>query len=192
MIDLKVTTIGGPEIGRKLAQADSGIRDVIRNELEVVGEEIVQNAQRAAPRKSGIMASKIIWFFGKRGKRTVRTPTGKQRITKVTERKYKDGRIFFSVMPTGRVAHLMERGVNATFDQRPGRRQKEANKVRGNSTAKVTHLAEGPVYRYQRTLRIAPRPFFGPAVDAAGGAAGVNARLQTALDNFARVMGESA
>jgi hypothetical protein len=81
-------------------------------------------------------------------------------------------------------------GCNATFQQSPG--------SRGTRYAKWHKGEQGPQpvkslnQPYQRTLRIAPRPFFGPAVDAAGGAAGVNARLQTALDNFARVMGESA
>lgn len=181
MIDLKVTSIGGPEIGKRLADADSGIRQVLRDELAQIGDEIVSRAQSNAPKRTGIMASKIIAFFGKRAKRG----RGDQRRTRIVEHNRKDGRIAFTVMPTGRVAHLMERGVNASFSQRPGARQKEANKVRGNSTGKVTYLAAGPTYRYARTLNIAPRPFFMPAVESVGGAAGVNARLQSALDKVA-------
>lgn len=178
MIDLRFKTLGGPEVAKKLALADSGIRQVLREELAEVGDEIVSIAQSNAPKRTGVLASRIIWFFGKRGKRG----RGLQRRTRITDVNYKDGRINFSVMPTGSVAHLMERGVNASFYQRPGRGGANQRTVIGPF---MGARAEGPEYRYPRTLRIAPRPFFIPAVDAVGGADGVNARLQGALNRLA-------
>lgn len=183
MIDLKVSAIGGPEIAAKLAQADSGLRDYIRAELAEVGEEIVSRAQSLAPKRTGIMASRVIWYFGTRAPRTRK---GQSIGTQVRDTKWKDGRIRFEVMPTGKVAHLMERGVHATFNQRPGRRGKD--KVRTGKHAIGPYAGEamhGPEYRYSRTLDISPRPFFWPAVESVGGAAGVNTRLQGAIDRLA-------
>jgi hypothetical protein len=170
-----------------LKQADSGLREAIRAELADVGEEIVTRAQANAPRHTGIMASKIICYFGTRAPRKSK---GVAIGTQIRDVKWKDGRIRFEAMPTGQVAHLMERGVNASFYQRPGRRQKEENKVHANSTRRVTYLAQGPYYPYARTLNIAPRPFFMPAVDAVGGAAGVNSRLQEKIDQLAQQLNE--
>lgn len=183
MIDLKVTTIGGPEIAGKLAKADSGIRDEIRDELAEVGQEIVDRAQSNAPKRTGIMASKVIWFFGTRAPRKKK---GVSIGTQIRDVKWKDGRVRMEAMPTGRVAHLMERGVNASFHQRPGRRgadkQRRGQRAIGPYAGEAMH---GPDWRYPRTLKITPQPFFMPAVESVGGAAGVNARLQGRLDRLA-------
>lgn len=184
MIDLKVTAIGGPEIAAKLTdRAPTGIRAGLTDELTQIGTEIVSTAQSLAPKRSGIMASRIIWYFGTRAPRTRK---GVSIGTQVKDTKWKDGRIRFEAMPTGRVAHLMERGVNASFHQRPGKRG--ADKVRTGKQMIGPYAGEamhGPEYRYARTLHIAARPFFMPAVESVGGAAGVNARLQGALDKVA-------
>lgn len=182
MIDIRVQTLGGPEIAKQLADKESGLRNGLRDELAAIGNEIVTTAQANAPKATGIMASKILWFFGTRAPRTRR---GVSIGTQIRDVNWKDGRIRFETRPTGRVAHLVERGVSASFYQRPGRRQKEANKTAYNSTSRVTYLAQGPSYRYARTLNIAPRPFFTPAVESVGGAAGVNARLQSRIDRVA-------
>ena len=187
MIDLKVTTIGGPEIGRKLAQADSGIRSTLADGLSEIGEEIVTAAYSDAPKRSGEMASRIIWYFGTRSPSKRR---GRYSGIQIRDVKWKDGRIRFEVMPTGRVAHLVERGVHASFNQRPGKRG--ADKQRRGRAAIGPYAGErmqGPDYRYARTLNIAARPFFMPAVESVGGAEGVNARLQARLDSLAGKLG---
>lgn len=204
MIDLKVTALGVPEIAAKLGMAESGIRDVLRAELAQVGSEIVAGAQARAPKRTGVLASRIIWFFGRevmrrRPKNSILDggPTkyrtiveGASKYAKKSTRAKWENTIFFTARPTGSVAHLMERGVNATFYQRPGRRTKDASRRDRRGYAAVGPFAgeamQGPDFRYQRTLKIDKRPFFMPAVEAAGGSAGVNARLQGALDNFAR------
>lgn len=86
-----------------------------------------------------------------------------------------------TVRPTGTVAHLVERGVSATFQQRVGARSKtRITKTVTLSSGKAISYSASP--SYQRTLTIAPLPFFTPAVAAVGGAAGVNARLQGRID----------
>lgn len=188
MIDLKVTTIGGKEIAAKLAQASSGVREALREELAAVGDEIVARAQADAPKRTGIMASKIAWYFGRevmrsRGKKRREQGSGAWRGKYRTVRDADKGPIQFTARPFGRVAHLVERGVNATFNQRPGPRGKDKQRRGQNAIGPFGGEAmQGPDYRYARTLRIAPRPFFVPAVDSVGGAAGVNARLQAKLD----------
>lgn len=181
MIDLKVTVIGDKEIAAKLADASSGIRDVLRDELAQIGDEIVSRAQAAAPVRTvvGGLRSRIVWYFGREMKRG---PRGAKRLTPV-DVKWKDSRIEMTTRPRGRVAHLVERGVNATFMQRPGRGGNRVARDTGNPGA-----GEGPVYRYQRTLKIRRRPFFMPAVESVGGSAGVNARLQARLERLAASM----
>lgn len=184
MIDLKVTTLGGPEIASRLAQADSGIRDAIRDELALVGEEIVSTAQSLAPKRTGIMASKIIWFHGTRAPRRRR---GVSIGTQIRDVRWKSGKLNWSAMPTGRVAHLVERGVNASFYQRPGRRGRDTTRTGRREIGPYAGEAQqGPNFRYARKLAIAPQPFFTPAVESVGGAAGVNTRLQTAIDRVAQ------
>lgn len=185
MIDLKVTVLGGPEIAAKLAQAGSGIRDELRDELAQVGDEIVARAQAAAPVRTGGLRARIVWYFGREMKRG---PRGAKRLTPV-DVQWKDGRIEMTVRPKGRVAHLVERGVSATFAQRPGR---GGNRIARNVGNVEGPGREGPVYRYQRTLKIPARPFFMPAVDSVGGASGVNARLQARLDRLATSISEAA
>lgn len=200
MIDVRLKTIGGPEIGAKLAQADSGIRDALRDELAQVGEEIVSRAASAAPKRTGIMASKITWFFGRevqrsrgRGKGKYRTVVDSATPSKYARKDYRQkyaGAIFFTVRPTGRVAHLIERGVNATFYQRTGLRGR-GNFERAPIGPFMGQRVEGPQYRYERTQHVAPRPFFMPAVESVGGASGVNERLQRRLDFLAGSLGAS-
>jgi hypothetical protein len=187
VIDLKVTTVGGPEIARALAQADTGIRDDIRDELARIGEEIVERARSLAPRRTGGLQARIIWYFGTRGNYAVKGQKGRK-ATQTRDVKWKDGRIRFEVMPTGKVAHLMERGVHASFNQRTGRRTGKGASVRGRHEIgpHAGEAMQGPDYRYARTLNIAPRPFFMPAVESVGGAAGVNARLQAKIDQLAQ------
>lgn len=186
MIDLRLTEIGGAEVARRLAGADGEIRQALREELAEVGDEIVSRAQAFAPKATGFMASKIIWFFGQRRERG----RGAQRRLVVVESasKRQPGKIEFSAMPTGRVAHLVERGVNASFYQRTGQRGANAVGSQGPGRGRQgpAIVREGPTYRYPRTLSIRPRPFFMPAVESVGGASGVNARLQGALDRVAK------
>lgn len=182
MIDLKVTTLGGPEIAAKLAKADTGLRDCLRDELGEILDGIVTDAQARAPKATGIMASKIIWYFGTRAPRKRK---GQSIGTQVRDVKWKDGRIRAEAAPTGRVAHLMERGVRASFYQRPGRRGRDKVRTGRHEIGPFAGEAtQGPTYRYARTLNIAPHPFFMPAVEAAGGASGVNTRLQGAINRL--------
>jgi hypothetical protein len=162
MIDIKVTTIGGPEIAAKLADASTGIRDEIRDEIAAFMDDLVAGAQAAAPVRTGGLRSRIIWYFGREMKRG---PRGAKRMVPV-DVNWKGGRIEATARPRGRVAHLMERGVNATFSQRVGR-------------------GAEPEKRYGRSLHIAPRPFFTPAIEALGSSEGLNDRLQARLDRLA-------
>jgi hypothetical protein len=210
VIDLKVTAIGTKEIAQKLGLADAGIQTALRLELSYIGDEIVRRAQAAAPRRSGELQSRIRWYFGREVKRKIRDRqmkgfgghgasawAGYRRVivdeepskhaSKAFRNKYA-GAIFWTVRPFGRVAHLMERGVNATFYQRSPtkfRRDADLPLAEGQFGPKERATFAGPFRRYQRSLRIAPRPFFMPAVDSVGGSAGVNARLQGALDRMA-------
>jgi hypothetical protein len=166
MIDVKVTVLGQPELGRRLDLADRRIRTVLREELAEIGEEIVARARANAPKRTGIMASRIAWYLGREFQR------GRGARRRMTVVDYdKDPRIFFTVRPRGRIAHLVERGVNATFQQFPGSR---------GGRMPVLERA------YTRTLTIAPRPFFMPAVQAVTGG-NVFPRLQARLDELARL-----
>jgi hypothetical protein len=186
VIDLKVKVLGGPEIAATLTSADTEIRDAIRAEMSRIGEEIRDRARALAPRRATptrrrtiSLADRIISYFGQEMKRG---PKGAKRLTPV-DTKWKDGRLRLTVRPTGRVAHLMERGVNATFQQRTGR---------GSGAGQVTAGITSPKWKearsltYQRSMIIDKRPFFMPAVAAAGGASGVNARLQARIDFLAQ------
>lgn len=195
MIDVQVQTLGGQGIVETLQNASSGLRDVLRAELATAGDEMVARAQSLAPKRSGILQSRIVWFFGREMMRSRGRGRGKYRAVvdtfsaskhaRKSFRSQMEGAIFFTFRPLGRVAHLVERGVNASFHQRPGRRgrdtQRRGQRVIGPYAGGDM---QGPEYRYARTLRIAPRPFFQPAVESVGGAGGVNARLQGALDRF--------
>lgn len=187
MIDLKITEIGGAEIGRKLADADAGIGNAIRAELALVGDEIVADASARAPKRSGILSTRIVWFFGRirlRGR-----GVNRRRVVVESKSKKSPGKIEFEVRPTGRVAHLMERGVNASFHQRTGRGGK-GERTRGRTAIGpfVGEAMQGPDFRYARTLQISPRPFFQPAVNGVGGASGVGSRLQSAISSMARAL----
>jgi hypothetical protein len=177
MIDLKVKVLGGKEIAAMLTKAESGLRAAVRDELALVGDEMVEAARARAPRDTGALANRIRWYFGAEVKRG---PKGNKK-TVTADIKWKDGRIRMTVRPFGNVAHLMERGVNATFQQRAGRGLKKGQKVDAVSAMKWKH-AQSIVY--QRTLVIAPRPFFSPAVAQVGGPAAVNARVQARIDRL--------
>lgn len=179
MIDLKVTSLGGKDIADNLSQANSEIRATLRDELADIGQEIEDAAKSRAPRHSGGLANRIRWYFGSEVKRG---PKGAKRLV-TQDTKWKDGRIAMTVRPFGRVAHLMERGVSATFQQRAGRGSKSGQVVAAISSPKWKQARS---LTYQRTLTIAPRPFFMPAVESVGGAGGVNARLQERINNIAR------
>jgi hypothetical protein len=185
MIDIRVKEIGRGEVAATFTKADDAMRLALRSELALIGDEIVSRAQSNAPRRTGIMASKIIWFFGERRKGGKKD--GGRTVIREATRGAKAGKILFSAMPTGRVAHLVERGVNASFHQRTGRGGKgERTRGRRAIGPYAGEAMHGPEFRYPRTLSIAPRPFFMPAVESVGGAAGVNARLQVALDRAAQ------
>ena len=64
MIDFKVSVLGEKEIARQLEEAGSEIRAAVREELAAVGDEIVSRAQAMAPKRTGVMASKVLWYFG--------------------------------------------------------------------------------------------------------------------------------
>lgn len=177
MIDLKVKVLGGKEIADKLAQADSGIRDELRAELADIGQEIEDAARRGAPSRSGGLRNRIRWYFGSEVKRG---PKGAKRMV-TQDTKWKDGRIVMTVRPWGRVAHLMERGVNATFQQRTGKGGRQGEVAASITSPKWQNTRS---LTYQRTMVITPRPFFMPAVESVGGPAGVNARLQARIDNL--------
>jgi hypothetical protein len=189
-----VTVLGNKEMAERLRQADGGIREVLRHELAMIGEEIVERAQAAAPKATGIMASRISWFFGRERRRGSKG----RRYTKIvdefapskhTRKSYRDalrGAIFFTVRPRGTVAHLVERGVNATFYQRPGFRSKWTGAGYREIGPFAGEATQGPEYRYKRTLIIPRRPFFMPAVQAVTGG-NVFPRLQARLDELARL-----
>lgn len=201
MIDVKVTAIGTKEIAQKLGMADAGIRQAIRGELAAVGDEIVARAQANAPKRTGVMASRIAWYFGEwRRSRVGERTSAKGKTYGINRYRAVDaadssGRIQFTVRPFGSVAHLMERGVNATVRRRPRRdKSMDVREVRvsfdeeGNRKISRRLVARGVRWSKPYHLRIAPRPFFTPAVEAAGGASGVNARLQARLNRFANAL----
>jgi hypothetical protein len=183
MIDLKVQTIGGEEIARELEAGPGAIRSAIRGELAKVGDEIVSRAQALAPKKSGIMASKVLWYFGSEATSKQRRKMGLNRFGSLDADR---GPVRFTARPTGSVAHLMERGVNTTRKLHPRRVERTARiwtrKGRKLKTFKATALVKA------HPFNIAPHPFFMPAVASVGGAAGVNARLQDALTKAAGIM----
>lgn len=179
MIDVRVQALGGPEIAATIRDRHGAVRTGLVDELTQIGAEIRTRAQAAAPKRTGIMASRIIDYFGTRAPRTRK---GNSIGTQIRDVKWKDGRILFTVQPTGRVAHLMERGVNASFRQSPGRRSR--NRAKWSAGEQGPQPSKG-MNLYARTLRIAPRPFFQPAVDSVGGAGGVNSRLQAVVDRVA-------
>lgn len=171
MIDFKITEVGRAEAVQRFKDAEGALRVALRDEMAAIGEEIVSRAQSLAPRASGLMARQITWGFGQlraRGR-------GDQRKTRIVETRGEAGnKIVMTAMPRGRVAHLVERGVSASFYQSPG------NRGRGKlfQPKDALKAVEGPRFLYARTLVIAPRPFFMPAVESVGGAVGVGARLQ--------------
>ena len=178
MIDLKVSVLGEKEIARQLEEAGSEIRAAVREELAAVGDEIVSRAQAMAPKRTGVMASKVLWYFGL--ERTAR------QMRKLGGGRYTDpdrGPIIFTVRPTGSVAHLMERGVNATR-QAHQRKARVVGTVWGRK-GKRTVDRIGTVFVKAHPFKIGKRPFFMPAVESVGGASGVNARLQEAIDGVA-------
>lgn len=188
MIDVRLKTIGGPEIGAKLAQADSGIRDALRDELAQIGTEIVDRARSAAPKRTGEMASRITWYFGERKRvRVGERTSAKGRLsgiykTRAVEAIEPSGRITFTARPTGRVAHLMERGVNGTVEAHFRNVTRKNVTIWTRKGQRTLKTLKGKAYIPAHPLHIAPRPFFGPAVDSVGGASGVNERLQRRLD----------
>ena len=186
MIDVKVTTLGGAEIAKTLALANSSARAALRDELALIGDEIVAAARSRAPKRTVPgLAGRIRWYFGSEVKRG---PKGAKRMV-TQDTKWKDGRIRMTVRPFGRVAHLMERGVNATFQQRAGRGSKAGQVV---ASVKSPKWKEAKSLTYQRTLVISPRPFFMPAVQSVGGPSGVNARLQARIDKLSAELQRAA
>ena len=184
MISVDCKVLGGEEVAKRLTKVDTGLRNEIRAELAGVLSEVVATAQANAPKRTGGMASRIVWYFGRRGQYRVKGQKGRKAM-QIRDTQWKDGRIEAAAQPTGRVAHLVERGVNATFYQRPGKRGgfRRGHREIGPYGGEAMH---GPENRYRRTLKIAPRPFFTPAVDSVGGVAGVNARLQEAVNRVAQ------
>jgi hypothetical protein len=161
MIETRITMLGNREIARMLERAGTSMHQELRGELAEIGDEIVRRAQANAPRRTGLMASRVAWFFGREYERG----RGVQRRM-VTLESANDSRIFFTVRPRGRVAHLVERGVDATVIQHARTTKRE----------------------YERTMRIPARPWFMPSVEAMGGVAGVLRRLQARLDRLAAAL----
>ena len=192
MIDLKVQTLGGKEIADKLKDMNGAVQSDLRAELASIGEEIVTAARARAPKRTGIMASRILWYFGREVMRSRGRGKGKYRaivdgpISKHARKEYRDryaGAILMTVRPTGTKAHLVERGVNATFEQRIGNRtNREVPKSFTLSTGKVINYMANPTFT--RSMAIPARPFFTPAVESVGGPTGVNARLQARINSI--------
>jgi hypothetical protein len=192
VIDLKVQTIGGKEIADKLSETGGALRVAVRAEMAAIGEEVRSGAVSRAPERTGVLKSRIISYFGREVTRQTKgrqyqavVETASKHARKSTKERWAQS-IILTVRPTGRVAHLMERGVSATFQQRAGGGSRKGSKP-GQHVAAITEpkWQHAKSLTYQRTLTIRPRPFFMPSVEAAGGAAGVNARLQAVIDQVA-------
>jgi hypothetical protein len=193
MIDFKVTTIGGEEITRQFERGPGAVRAVIRDELAQIGDEIVSRARSLAPKKTGIMASKILWYFGREATASQRRKQGLNRFGSLDADM---GPIYFTARPTGSVAHLIERG--------PKTGQRKAHQRRLPTTATTVWTRRGQRRLFSREgratfrrpttfvkgheFRWTARPFFMPAVASVGGDAGVATRLQEALAKAPAVM----
>ena len=185
MIQTSVRVIGGEEIARQFERGPGAMRAALKGELAEIGDEIVARARGLAPKKSGIMAERILWYFGREATARQRRKLGIGRFGGLDS---DFGPVQFTVRPTGSVAHLMERGVNATRKAhvRRNEAQSRAGVIERRRFKRSTRIAfgktaQGVAFVKAHPFVIAKRPFFVPAVDSVGGASGVNARLQAAL-----------
>lgn len=179
-----IKAIGGESIARQLEAGPGAIRAAVRAVLADVGDEILARAQALAPKRTGVMASRIVWYFGSD------TTSRERRHTGIG--KYRDtdrGPVIFTARPTGTVAHLIERGVNATRKQHARRITRTATiwtrKGQKGKTFKASTLVKA------HPFKIAAHPFFMPAVESVGGPSGVTQRLQSAMSDAGALMREA-
>lgn len=176
-----VRVIGEKEVAAVFDAAPGALRAALRDELAQVGDDIVSRARALAPKRSGVMASKITWYFGRERRAFNVGAGGKRRsYTEKVDRSAETGPIWFVARPGGSVAHLMERGVDA--QRGPYFRREERVGTIWTRKGKKTIRRKGRTYVRPHAFRIAKRPFFTPAIEAVGGPSGVNARLQAAID----------
>ncbi len=170
MIDVKVAMLGGPEVQRTFATAQSALRARLQEELDEIGKDIVLAARAGVPRRTGRTMRRIVYRHGREMR------TGFQSAG--------DDRLILTVLPGEPTAHLIERGVDATVVRRR-KRSGDVYEVRGRrQKRKLVAMGISFASRPYR-LVIPPRPYFMPAVESIGGASGANQRLQAALDRAA-------
>ena len=178
MIDFKAQIIGAEDVARTFAAGPGAIRQVLRAELARIGDEVVARAAANAPKRTGVLAERIKWYFGTEA--SARDMRKRGLASKYVDSSESYGDILFTVRPTGSVAHLIERGVHGPRKQHPRRVSRTAaiwtRKGEKTKTFKATTLVKA------HPFHIPARPFFTPAVDSIGGSAGINARLQKALE----------
>jgi hypothetical protein len=96
-----------------------------------------------------------------------------------------DDRLILTVFPGEPTAHLIERGVDATVIRRR-KRSEDVFAVTSGRRQRRKLVAMGVSFGNKPyRLVIPPRPYFTPAVESVGGASGVNARLQGAIERAA-------
>ena len=168
MIDLKVTTIGGPEIAAKLSDLNSDVRANLVTELEEIGKDVVYGARNRVPRRTGYLMSRILYRMGRETKRGGWMP-------------FEPGILKLTVLPGEPLAHLVERGVDTTVTKARAKRSENVYTVRGRGKRERRSLvAQGVAFgRKPYRLVIKPRPYFMPAVEAVGD---VGPRLQAVID----------
>lgn len=173
MLDVKVTTLGGPELAATFQRADSLTRSEVQQELDEIGKDIVLGARGSVPRKTGRTMRRIVYRHGRETRRGFQAAG--------------DDRLVLTVLPGEPTAHLIERGVDAMVQRRPRRsRGKDVRAVAYNPTTGRTSrriVARGVAFVKPYRLRIAPRPYFTPAVEAVS--SGVPDRLQAAVERAA-------
>jgi hypothetical protein len=169
-LDVKVTTIGGVEIASTLSRADSALRAELVAEYEEIGKDIVIGARNRVPHRTGYTMSRIQYRFGRETKRGFNA-------------KDTTGPLILHVRPFGQASHLIERGVNATFEV-PAHFRKVTRtnvKIWTRKGQRTIASLSGRAYvrAYRRTLRFGPQPFFMPAVQDV--APTIGPRLQAAV-----------
>lgn len=173
MIDVKVTTLGGPELVQTFQRADGLTRSEVQQELDEIGKDVVLGARGAVPRRTGRTMRRIVYRHGRETRRGFQAAG--------------DDRLVLTVLPGEPTAHLIERGVDAVVTKKSRRsrggdvRQVGFNPATGRTSRRI--VARGVAFVKPYRLRIPARPYFTPAVEAVS--AGVPERLQAAVERGA-------
>lgn len=180
MIDVKVTTVGGPEIARQLEAGPGAIRSAVRAELAQIGDEIVSRASALAPKRKGILASRILWYFGSEATTKQRYRAGIPRFGGLES---PTGPVVFTARPTGSVAHLIERGVHGPRKAH-FRRETRVGTVWTRKGKRRIRNTKGRTWVKEHAFHFPAHPFFIPAVESVGNVA---ERLQAAMGRAAEM-----